>query len=95
MCKEALALADRDEERKLVLGALGGAPCAEALAIVVPFLDHHATKDEAAAAAVAIGERIAGAHRAEVAAAMTKVLKATQNADLAKRAKETLGRAGK
>lgn len=95
MCKDALALADRDEERKLVLGALGGAPCAEALAIVVPFLDSPATKDEAAAAAVAIGEKIAGAHRAEVAVAMTKVLKATQNADLVKRAKETLGRAGK
>jgi len=93
MCKEALALADRDEERKLVLGALGGAPCAEALAIVVPFLDNPATKDEAAAASVAIGEKIAASHAVQTAAVMAKVLKVTTNADLHKRAKEVLQRA--
>ncbi len=94
MCKGALGLAERDEERKLVLGALGGVPAAEALAIVVPFLDNPATKDEAAAAAVSIGEKIAGSHAPQTADAMKKVLKVTANADLQKRAKEVLQRAG-
>lgn len=92
LCKDALALADRNEEKKLVLGALGGVPTAEALAMVSPFLDAAGMKDEAAAAAVAIGEKIAGSHKAEVARAMSKVLKATQNAGLTKRAKELLDR---
>jgi HEAT repeat protein len=94
LCKDALGLADRDEEKKLVLGALGGVPSAEALAIVVPFLDNPATKDEAAAAAVAIGEKTAGSNAPQTADAMKKVLKATANADLQKRAKEALQRAG-
>jgi HEAT repeat protein len=94
MCKEALGLAERDEERKLVLGALGGVPAAEALAIVVPFFDNPAAKDEAAAAAVAIGEKIAGSHAPQTADAMKKALKVTANADLQKRAREVLQRAG-
>ncbi len=94
LCKDALSLADRDEEKKLVLGALGGVPSVEALAIVVPFLSNPATKDEAAAAAVAIGEKIASSHAPQTADAMNKVLQATANADLQKRAKEVLQRAG-
>ena len=92
LCKDAMGLADRNEEKKLVLGALGGVPAAEALAMVSPFLDVPGMKDEAAAAAVAIGEKIAGSHKAAVSQAMSKVLKATQNADLTKRAKELLDR---
>lgn len=95
MCKEAMGLAQRDEEKKLVLGALGGVPSAEALAMVVPFLDQAAAKEEAAAAAVAIGEKIAGSHPAPVADAMAKVLKTTQNAALKKRAEELRGRTEK
>jgi hypothetical protein len=87
-----MGLAERDEEKKLVLGALGGVPMAEALALVVPFLDNPATKDEASAAALAIGEKLAGSHPAEVAQAVKKVLKATKNQDLLKRAEELLGR---
>jgi len=93
MCKEAIALADRDEEKKLVLGALGGVPSAEALAMAVPYLDG-AMKDEAAVAAVAIGEKIVDGNKPAVAEAMKKVLQATQNADVKKRAEEVLKRAG-
>jgi len=93
MCKEAIALADRDEEKKLVLGALGGVPSAEALAMAVPYLDG-AMKDEAAVAAVAIGEKIVDGNKPAVAEARKKVLQATQNADVKKRAEEVLKRAG-
>lgn len=94
LCKDAMSLADRDDEKRLVLGALGGVPSADALAIVVPFLANPATKDEAAAAAVAIGEKIAAANTPQVAEAMKKVLDATANADLQKRAKEVFQKAG-
>jgi HEAT repeat protein len=92
-CKDALGLAERDEEKKLVLGVLGGVPSVEALTVVVPFLANPAAKDEAAAAAVAIGEKTAGSHAAQTADAMKKVLAATTNADLQKKAKEVLQRA--
>jgi hypothetical protein len=62
--------------------------------MVVPFLANPAAKDEAAAAAVAIGEKIAGSHAPQTADAMRKVVAATANADLQKKAKEVLQRAG-
>jgi len=95
MCREALPLAERPEEKRLVLGALGGVHNAESLALVVPCLDDPALKNEAAAAALSIGERLADARPAEVAEAMNKVLGATENPDLQKRAREVLERAGK
>jgi HEAT repeat protein len=95
MCKEALALAERDEEKKLVLGALGGVPTIEALNAAIPFLDNAAMKDEAAAAVVAIAEKTLKAHPAESTEALQKALKATQNKDVTRRAQDLLKRAGK
>jgi hypothetical protein len=95
MCRDAMALADRSEEKRLVLGALGGVQTAESLAMVLPYLDNADLKDEAASAAVGIGERLFGSRPAEVTQAMQAVLKATKNENLAKRAKEVLDRTGK
>ncbi len=95
MSKEALALAQRDEEKKLVLGVLGGVSNPASLAMVVPFLDYPAMKDEASAAAVAIGEKLAGRRPAEVAAAMKKVLQVSGNQDLKNRAAGILARTEK
>lgn len=92
-CKEALSLADRDEERKLVLGVLGGVPHVDALAVVLPLLAQPATKDEAAAAAVDIAEKIVGRHASQAADAMKQVLATTANPELQQRAKEVLRRA--
>ena len=91
-CREALGLADRDEEKKLVLGVLGGIPSVEALAMVAASLPDPGLKDEAGAAAVAIGEKIAGSHPAQVAQAMKQVLKATQGPALRQRAQDLLDR---
>ena len=95
MCRDAIALADRSEEKRLVLGALGGVQTAESLAMVLAYLDNPDLKDEAASAAVGIGEKLFGSRPAEVAQAMQAVLKATKNENLAKRAKEVLDRTGK
>ena len=84
--KEAMALADRNEEKRLVLSALGNVPTVEALALVTSHLDNAALKEEACLAAVAIAEKIAAGHGAEVTAAMKQVAKLTANKKLAARA---------
>lgn len=86
MLQEAMALAERDEERRLVLSALGNIPAVEALAALAPHLDNAALKEEACLAAVAIAERIRARHAAEVAAAMQRVAKLTTDKKLAARA---------
>ncbi len=93
-CNEALRLAERDEERKLVLGVLGGVPRVDALAMVVPLLAQPGTRDEAVAAAVAIAEKIVGSHPSQAADAMKQVLANTASAEIQQRAKEVLQRAG-
>jgi len=93
MCKEAFALTRRDEEKKLWLGALSTVPAAEALSMAMRHLDDPATKDEAAFAAVAIGEKIANKKPREVVEAMQKVLKATKNRNVVKRGRAVLNKA--
>jgi HEAT repeat protein len=90
LCKEALGLAQRDEEKRLVLGALGKVSRVEALALVEPCLDAPAIREEAATAAVALSAGIVRSHPVEVAAAMNKVLKATANGELRKQAQTLL-----
>ena len=84
--KDAMAQADRDEEKRLVLSALGNVPTAESLALVTSHLDNPDLKEEACLAAVAIAEKIVASHGAEVTAAMKQVAKLTTNKKLAARA---------
>jgi HEAT repeat protein len=92
MCRNALALAGRDEEKKLVLEVLGRIPSPAALALVTPHLAEPGLQEAAALAAVKIGEKLAQSQPAEVAAAMRQVLQATKNKDLARRAQTLLDR---
>jgi len=89
--KDALALAGRDEERKLVLAALGKIRSVDALALISPYLDSAPIKEEAALAAVAIAENLPAPRPAQVASAMRQVVKVTANAQLAQRAKALAG----
>jgi len=93
MCRQAAALIQRDEEKKLLLGALSTVPSAEALSMAMVHLDEPAIKDEASFAAVAISEKIVEQKPAEVAEALQKVLKATENRDVRNRARQTLNKA--
>jgi HEAT repeat protein len=93
MCREALALARRDDEKKLVLEVLARYPSGESLSLAAPFLDSPTLKEEAGQAAVAIAEKIGETHPAEVAEAMSKVIAATGDSELAGRAKRALRRA--
>jgi hypothetical protein len=88
MAQESLRLIQRDEERRLVLGVLARVPDVDALATVLPFLDTESLKEEAGAAAVAIGEKVLSAHPVHVVEAMKKVLVSVRNQDVVRRAKE-------
>ena len=93
--KDAMALTQRDEERKVALSALAAIPTVEALALVAPHLESPGLKEEAGLAAVTIGEKIVRRHPAPVAAAMAKVSKATRNMHTARRARALLTEARK
>ena len=93
ICRQAAALIQRDEEKKLLLGALSTVPSVEALSMAMAHLDNAATKDEAAFAAVAIGEKIVDQKPGEVADAMQKVLKATENRNVRKLGRAVLNKA--
>lgn len=95
MCHDAVSLADRIEEKKLLLAALGGIQSPEAVTQILPFLDDAATREEACVAIVGIGEKLAKAKDdAGLSASkpgLEKAAAATANADLADRAKTVLG----
>jgi len=93
ICKQAAALTQRDEEKKLLLGALSTVPAIEALSMAMTYLDNAATRDEAAFAAVAIGEKIVEQKPREVTEALQKVLKATNNRNVRKRGRAVLNKA--
>ncbi len=108
MCKNAAALVRRNEEKKLLLGVLGGVPTAEALSMAMTYIDDPATRNEASFAAVAIGEKIveqaaeggldpvqAARLAGEVADAMQKVMRATKNRNVTRRARTLLNKARK
>lgn len=84
--KEAMALAERTEEKRLALSALGNVPTVETLTLVMSHVEDLSLKEEACLAAVAIAEKIASAHRAEAAAAMKQVARLTTNKKLGARA---------
>jgi len=98
MCRIAAGLAQKPAEKKLLLSALGSIQSPAAVAMVVPYLDDAAIRNEACAAAVAVAERllkVGGRSRdaAKLIEPLKKVSAAATNADLARRAKAALKRA--
>jgi len=92
--KKAMAMADRDEERQLILSALGSVPSTEAIELAATHLDNPVLREEACVAAVTIAEKIPGSRdSSRVAAVMKKVAKLTTNKELAARANAVLGAA--
>lgn len=98
MCKQAAELIQRDEEKKLLLGVLAIVPEASALSMAMEHVDNPATKNEACFAAVEISEKIVQQKPGEdfgelsraVADALQKVIKATDNKDVTRRARAIL-----
>jgi HEAT repeat protein len=110
MCREAIPLAQRDDEKKLVLQILGRNPSPAALAMAVrylsspseqergtapPFLSPPGVQEAASLAALRIGEKIVATNRDAVKTAMQQVLQVAKNKDIASRAKALLDTASK
>jgi HEAT repeat protein len=98
MCEDAKPLLQTDEEKRLLLGALGRVKAVEALPLAVPYLDDAAVREEACAAVVTIadeslkGDQAAGA-AAKLIEPLAKAAQSTSNADLGSRAKGLLDQA--
>jgi hypothetical protein len=93
--KDILPLVQRNEEKKLLLGALATVPAVEALSMVMAHLNNPATKNEACFAVVAISDKIVQQKPGEVADALQKVLRATDNRNVTRRARQILNTAKK
>jgi len=87
---EAMSLAKRPDEKRLVLGALGGVASPESLALAADALGDRAVAEEAGFATVMIAEKMEGGDKDEVRAAMQKVLRYVKNGDVRARAEKVL-----
>jgi HEAT repeat protein len=93
MCRKALELADRDDDRKLIVETLGRYPSATSLALVAAQLNKPALGEVAAAAALSIGQKLVDKQPAEVAKVMKQVIAAPPNDDLKQKATRLLHQA--
>jgi HEAT repeat protein len=96
ICREAAPLIQRDEEKRILLGALTGMVNPEALGLLVSYLDDPAVKREAVATVMSIAEkRPKKQHTAVAKAALEKVIQAAaDDAAVRKRAEELLKQIG-
>ncbi|MBI2927508.1 MAG: hypothetical protein HYY24_17570 [Verrucomicrobia bacterium] len=98
LCRQAAALAQQTDEKKLLLGALGGLKNTESLALIVPYLDDAGAKAEASAATVAVAEELLKAGNAAAVAPkliepLQKAVQAAASENLVRRAKAQLQKA--
>ncbi|MBM3882985.1 MAG: hypothetical protein FJ387_25255 [Verrucomicrobia bacterium] len=84
--KQALTLAQRPEEKRQALGQLGQMATADALALALAALSDPALANEAAAAALAIAEKLAVANPKLAHDTAVQVLARNPSSDLARRA---------
>jgi HEAT repeat protein len=92
ICKAAAPLIQREEEKRMLLGAVAGLAGDEALNLIVAYLDDPAVKPEAVATVISIAEKRPKKQQADVAkAALERVVKvAGDDAAAGKRAEELL-----
>lgn len=58
MCRQATTIIDKEDQKKLLLGALGTLGSAQALELIKPLLDDQAVRGEAETAALNVADRI-------------------------------------
>jgi HEAT repeat protein len=98
MCRQAASLVQKDDEKKLLLAALGSISSVEALDLIRPYLDDQATKEEASTGVVDISDKLLqGADAAKAAPKLIEPLdkasQVTSSAELIARAKKLLDQA--
>lgn len=92
ICRESVPLIKRDDEKRILLGALSSMANAESLALIIPYLDDAAVKNEAISTCMAVAEKRARKQNTAVAKqALEKVIKAAADDEkVVKRANELL-----
>ncbi|MFB3902699.1 MAG: HEAT repeat domain-containing protein [Acidobacteriota bacterium] len=90
MFREALGIAEREEEKRLVLGALGGVPSVGALDLVEPYLADPALKNEAQAACLRLAQSVARQEPGRARAALLKLLETSEDPALRRQAQDGL-----
>ncbi len=98
MCRQATGVVQRDDEKRLLLGTLGNIESPEAMNVILPYLNDAGVRQEAGMAAVTVAERLLRGrgpwpHAAALVAPLEKVVQATTNDQVAKRAKTLLEQA--
>jgi HEAT repeat protein len=94
ICRNALALAERRDEKAIVLEhSIIRYPSAEALEMVMAYVADPALGKVACDAAIKIGESIVDGNKAVVAAAMKKIVETAKESEQVAKAKRLLNRA--
>jgi HEAT repeat protein len=98
MCRQAATLVQKDEEKKLLLAALGGIASIEALDLIMPYMDDSATKAEACTAVVDISDKLlkrsdSAKLAPQLIDPLEKATHAASSAELVKRAQDLLNQA--
>jgi hypothetical protein len=87
MCRKALAIAERTDERSLALEAMKRCPSAESIKLATSLVDDAQLRQRAVETAIFIGERIKDTDPDAAAAAAEKALQASPPRELAERAR--------
>lgn len=93
MCRQAAGLTQRNEEKQMLLAALGYINSPEAITVILPFLNDAATKNAAAAAAIGIAEKILKSPEAskqfagQLIQPLSKIIEADAGEEITRRAK--------
>ncbi|NLS96074.1 MAG: hypothetical protein GXX96_28380 [Planctomycetaceae bacterium] len=93
ICRNAMAVAERLDEKKLVMEVLTRYPSAASLEIATAATGDDAIRENACQVAIGIAEKIVDANKAAVAAAMPAIIAKTKNAERSAKAKALLNRA--
>ncbi len=86
MCRKALEIAERPQERELALDAMKRSPSAEAIELASSLMDDRQVRDRAVETAIFIGEAIKATDPAAAKTAGEKALEAKPPRELAERA---------
>ncbi len=87
---ECMKLARRPEEKRMVLGVLGGVPTPGSLSLVLSAMDDPALTDEACLAAILIAEDPKALDATQRQTTLQVIMSKTKDADLRKRAEQDL-----
>ncbi len=98
MCRQATGVIQRDDEKRLLLGTLSNIESPEAIEVILPYLNDSGVQQEAGMAAVTIAEKLLRGrgpwkYATQVVAPLEKVVQATKNQEVAKRAQTLLRKA--